>query len=429
MATSRSWFSFSRILVRLYLFYILLEPKDFAAAGFKEILVKPDNNDPDNDAQFEVVTHDTDDPLANGSITTASNGDGGRYELCGSDLSFLGPPYGNISTSNMVCSPIWNTFVLRYYQRADNVMTIILSAVYTTGWVGIGFSRNGMMLGSSAMVGWFNRKGQARIKQYYLQGAHESQVIPDKGELPLNNIPPVVALHGAMIHLAFQAKFEHPLGRQPILLAFASRYPTHLHLTKHDDKTAVWFDFSQASVLDIDISQKKNHGILGIIGWGLILPVGAIVARYFKHKDPLWYYLHAGIQFLGFILGLAAVLLGIQLYRSMNAEIPAHRGIGIFVLVLSILQIMAFFLRPNKDSKNRRYWNWYHHWFGRIALFFGALNVILGIQLAGAGNQWKIGYGFLLALTLVAVIVLEASSCMRRRGKSGQPPTSQMNPI
>ena len=89
---------------------------------------------------------------------------------------------------------------------------------------------------------------------------------------------------------------------------------------------------------------------------------------------------------------------------------------------------MAFFLRPNKDSKYRRYWNWYHHWFGRIALFFGALNVILGIQLAGAGNDWKIGYGFLLAVTLVAVIFFEAFSCMRR-DKSSQTPNFQMNPV
>ena len=114
-----------------------------------------------------------------------------------------------------------------------------------------------MMLGSSAMVGWFNKKGQARIKQYYLQGAHESQVIPDKGELPLNNIPPVVALHGAMIYLAFQAKFEHRLGRQPIILAFGSRYPTHLHVTKHDDKTAVWFDFSQGLLIPRNLQFKS----------------------------------------------------------------------------------------------------------------------------------------------------------------------------
>ena len=87
------------------------------------------------------------------------------------------------------------------------------------------------------------------------------------------------------------------------------------------------------------IQMRMNHGIVGIIGWGLILPVGAIIARYFRHKDPQWFYLHAAIQFVGFSFGLATVLLGLQLYSKMKAHIPAHRGIGIFVLVLSILQV------------------------------------------------------------------------------------------
>jgi len=84
---------------------------------------------------------------------------------------------------------------------------------------------------------------------------------------------------------------------------------------------------------------RTNHGILGIIGWGLILPVGAIIARYFRHKDPLWFYLHAIIQFVGFTFGLITVILGLQLYSKTHAHIQAHRGIGLFVLVLSILQV------------------------------------------------------------------------------------------
>lgn len=84
---------------------------------------------------------------------------------------------------------------------------------------------------------------------------------------------------------------------------------------------------------------RTKHGILGIIGWGLILPVGAIIARYFRHKDPLWLYLHAIIQFVGFTFGLSTVILGLQLYSKMHAHIQAHRGIGIFALVLSILQV------------------------------------------------------------------------------------------
>lgn len=87
------------------------------------------------------------------------------------------------------------------------------------------------------------------------------------------------------------------------------------------------------------VELKKNHGILGIVGWGLFLPCGAIVARYFRHKDPLWFYLHISIQFVGFIFGLATVVAGTQLYNKIHAHVRTHRGIGIFVLTLSILQV------------------------------------------------------------------------------------------
>lgn len=77
------------------------------------------------------------------------------------------------------------------------------------------------------------------------------------------------------------------------------------------------------------------------------------------------------------------------------------------MLIPSNIQILAFFLRPNKDSKYRSYWNWYHHWFGRLALFFTAVNIVIGIRIGDAGNSWKIGYGFNLAVLLTASIILE----------------------
>ena len=100
---------------------------------------------------------------------------------------------------------------------------------------------------------------------------------------------------------------------------------------------------------------RKSHGIVGIIGWGLILPVGAIIARYFRYKDPLWFYLHSVIQFVGFSFGLGTVLLGLQLYRNMHVHIPAHRGIGIFVLVLSILQVCLPIIPCSRSSHPQDY--------------------------------------------------------------------------
>ncbi|KAJ4884885.1 Cytochrome b561 and DOMON domain-containing protein [Raphanus sativus] len=296
---------------------------------------------------------------------------------------FLPPPYSNISDS-MTCTPLWNTFVLRYSENRENVMTIIVSALYTTGWVGIGFSRDGKMVGSSAMVGWITKKGHAKIKQYYLQGTERDRVVPDQGELQLEK-----------------------LGR----------------LSKHDDKTTAIVDFSKAngvtSVETTTSTEKTKHGVMAIIGWGFLLPLGAILARYLRHRDPLWYYLHICIQLTGFIFGLAAVILGVRLYSRIQPDIPAHRGIGIFLLSLSILQVLAFFARPHKETKMRRYWNWYHHWIGRISLFFGAVNIVLGIRMANNGEYgWKIGYGFVLAVTLLAFLVLEI---FRIRGYIGTP--------
>ncbi|XP_010266522.1 PREDICTED: cytochrome b561 and DOMON domain-containing protein At3g61750 [Nelumbo nucifera] len=363
-------------------------------------------------------------------LPVVADGDG-LLEACKQDLnSFLPPPYGNYS--GYTCTTVWNTFILRYTQSQSNVLTIVLSAVYTTGWVGIGFSKDGTMVGSSAMVGWINKEGRAKIKQYYLRGQSTSEVIPDKGELQLTNVPTVTVLHEATIYLAFQLNLATPLTHQQILLAFGTLYPMHNRLTKHDDKTTVVFDFSapgSPAVIPKNTNNlKRSHGVLGITAWGVILPAGAIVARYYKHRDPLWYYIHTFVQFVGFIIGLATVVAGKALYDGLHVNIPAHRGIGIFVLVLSILQVIAFFLRPNKEAKKRKYWNWYHHWVGRLALFFGAVNIVLGIQVGGAGSSWKVAYGFFLAVVLITVIVLEVLLWKRGSEKNADPPTFQSNP-
>lgn len=82
--------------------------------------------------------------------------------------------------------------------------------------------------------------------------------------------------------------------------------------------------------------------MLAIAGWGVLLPIGAIVARYCKQSDPLWYNLHLGIQFLGFIMGASAIVLGSVLYNKLHANVQVHRGLGIFVFVIGILQVNRF---------------------------------------------------------------------------------------
>ncbi|BAD73755.1 membrane protein-like [Oryza sativa Japonica Group] len=282
------------------------------------------------------------------------------------------PPALAGNYSGLACRPVWNNFVLRYAQGKDNVLRVVISSMYSTGWVGMGFSKDGMMVGSSAMVGWVGKTGLSHVKQFSLRGKTPSQVVADEGFL--------------------QSK-DHD----------------HDRLTEHQGKTSFTFDFTTGSSSGSSYPDglKRAHGALNLFAWGVLLPIGAIIARYCRRWDPLWFYLHAGIQLVGFILGLAGIVAGVSLYNKIQADVPAHRGLGIFVLVLGILQILAFFLRPHKDSKYRKYWNWYHHWVGRLALFFAAINIVLGIKVGAAGNSWKIGYGFNLAILLITIITLE----------------------
>lgn len=322
--------------------------------------------------------------------------------------------------SGMACRPVWNNFVLRYAQDGDNVLRVVLSAMYSSGWVVMGFSKDGMMVGSSAMVGWVGKTGLSHVKQFALNGKSPSMVVADRGFLVSNGRDHTVLVKQAKIYLAFQLRFPSPLKQQQVLFAFGSSIPVNDRLAEHQDKTSVNFDFTtgSSSGSSFPSSLKKAHGALNLFAWGVLLPIGAIVARYCRGWDPLWFYLHAGIQFVGFILGLAGVVAGVSLYGKIQADHPAHRGLGIFVLVLGILQILAFFLRPNKDSKYRKYWNWYHHWAGRLVLFFAAINIVVGIKVGGAGNSWKIGYGFNLAILLITIITLEVLAWTRWKNNS-----------
>lgn len=83
-----------------------------------------------------------------------------------------------------------------------------------------------------------------------------------------------------------------------------------------------------------------THGILTIIGWGIIIPFGASMARYLREYEPLWYYIHSSVQFIGFFVGLSGVAVGRTLYELVHADFNSHRSIGYIVLALSVLQVI-----------------------------------------------------------------------------------------
>ena len=75
---------------------------------------------------------------------------------------------------------------------------------------------------------------------------------------------------------------------------------------------------------------------------------------------------------------------------------------------------MALLVRPGKKAKVRKYWNFYHHNLGRIAVAFAVGNIFYGLSLAGEGRSWTIGYGVFLGIWFVVSLVLEVRLCNRK---------------
>ncbi|URE07057.1 hypothetical protein MUK42_18924 [Musa troglodytarum] len=158
------------------------------------------------------------------------------------------------------------------------------------------------------------------------------------------------------------------------------------------------------SVSEASSSRNKNvHGVLNAVSWGILLPIGAIFARYlktFESADPTWFYLHVTCQIVGYGVGVGGWATGLSLgSKSKGIEYTTHRSIAMALFSLATLQVFALFLRPNKDHKYRLYWNIYHHLVGYTVITLGVVNVFKGLDILGVAHKWRAGY-------IIAVCIL-----------------------
>ncbi|PWZ13634.1 Cytochrome b561 and DOMON domain-containing protein [Zea mays] len=182
-------------------------------------------------------------------------------------------------------------------------------------------------------------------------------------------------------------------------------------------------------------TRKRNiHGVLNAVSWGLLLPMGAIFARYlktFQAADPAWFYLHVTCQLIGYGVGVSGWATGMKLGKeSRGVTYTDHRNIGIAVFALGTLQVLALFLRPKKEHKFRVYWNTYHHSVGYAVIVLGVVNIFKGMSILGVEQRWRTAYIAAVCVLLVSAAALEAVTwgvVLRRRKADGKTFSSAPN--
>jgi hypothetical protein len=173
------------------------------------------------------------------------------------------------------------------------------------------------------------------------------------------------------------------------------------------------------------LHRRNIHGVLNGVAWGVLIPMGAMIARYlrvFESADPAWFYLHIACQCSGYILGVAGWGLGLKLgSESVGITYQPHRNIGIAIFCLATLQVFALLLRPDKKNKYRFYWNIYHHSVGYSVIILAAINIFKGFDILKPASGWKTAYIVILATLGGIALCLEAITwtiVLRRRKRN-----------
>ncbi|KAK3182954.1 hypothetical protein Dsin_030240 [Dipteronia sinensis] len=312
----------------------------------------------------------------------------------------------------------------------------------SAGWIAWAINPNGTgMAGAQSLVAYKDSTGAMTVKTYNISGYSsvvESKLLYDVWDMSADESGGLMTIFGKIKlpeDLAKAGKVNQIWQVGPSVDAGT--------LAKHAFSVA---NLGAKGTLDLSGTQtgvvtdtgannlikKRNiHGILNVVSWGILFPIGVIIARYvrsFEGMDPAWFYLHVSCQLSAYIIGVAGWGTGLKLgSESKGITYTTHRNLGIALFSLCTLQVFALFLRPKKDHKYRFYWNIYHHGIGFSILILGILNVFKGLDILKPENKWKTAYITVISVLAGIALLLEAITWVvvlkRRSNRSTKPST------
>ncbi|WVY90006.1 hypothetical protein V8G54_035520 [Vigna mungo] len=308
------------------------------------------------------------------------------------------------------------------------------SFISPSGWVGWGINPTSPeMTGTRALIAFPDpNSGQIVLLPYILDPTVKLQKSPLLSRpLDIHLLSSTAAMYGgklATVHngatIQIYGTMKLQTNKTKIHLVwnrglYVQGYSPTIHPTTSTDLSSIaTFDVLSGSSAPqhTDLTMLRViHGTLNAISWGLLLPIGAITARYLRHIQalgPAWFYAHAGVQLFGFVLGTVGFGIGIRLGQlSPGVEYRLHRKLGIAVFCLGALQTLALLFRPNTRNKFRKYWKSYHHFVGYSCVVLGFVNVFQGFEVMGASRSYaKLTYCLGLSTLIGLCIALEVNS-------------------
>ncbi|RWW28799.1 hypothetical protein GW17_00006697 [Ensete ventricosum] len=295
------------------------------------------------------------------------------------------------------------------------------------GWVAWAINPTGDgMIGSQALIAFHQSDGAMGVQTYNITGYGSISKGPidfETWDLAAESSGGVTRIYGKM-KLAAGTTVVKQVWQVGSAVVNGVPQKHDLQPDNLQSKGTVDLIKGEVSLSGGTTTRKRNvHGVLNAVSWGILLPIGAIFARYlktFKCADPAWFYLHVTCQIIGYGVGVGGWATGLNLgSKSKGIHYTTHRNIGIALFSLATLQVknkhlffgcvnknlvLALFMRPSKDNKYRFYWNTYHYLVGYTVIVLGIVNVFKGLKILSIDHKWTVGY--IIAICILGGIAL-----------------------
>lgn len=301
----------------------------------------------------------------------------------------------------------------------------------SAGWVAWGINPTAAaMVGTQALIAFKHSNGSSIVDTYNLKDTNPPS--PSSISIAVSDKSVIIESSG---HITIFATLTLPSNKTTVNhvwqvgSAVKGLVPQAHALSAANTGSAATIDLktgtSSGGAVVPQKTLKDRHGIINVVGWGILMPIGAMLARYlrmFESADPAWFYLHAFCQSAGYILGVSGWATGLKLGSdSAGIVYHSHRNIGITLFCFGTLQIFALLLRPKKDHKLRKFWNVYHYAIGYSVIILSIINIFKGFDILKPGDKWKHAYIAVIASLGGIALVLEVATWIiffQRRSKT-----------
>jgi len=161
-----------------------------------------------------------------------------------------------------------------------------------------------------------------------------------------------------------------------------------------------------STVEGIPMNKKVHGGLMGV-GWGILLPFGAVIARYTKPVGPfnvwparadpkawqVWFIIHFLFQHVGLVI----VSVGIGYAKMIGTNtFKAHRALGGTIMALGYAQFISGWLRPHKEPGSitffRVVFEYVHKNLGRYAVIMAIAQIQMGMDILPVDTQYLNAY-------------------------------------